>query len=69
MPDPKKFKVKNLVSKMLGGKVPNSGNTDIPGTLAVGNVAKDLMGSPKPKSLVSNVAKKGMSYIQKKKKD
>ena len=49
-------------------KFKNGGGNDIPGTLAVGNVAKDLMGPPKRKKLVSNVLKKAAKLSQQKKK-
>ena len=62
MPNPKKFKVKNLVSKMLGGKVPNSGNSDIPGTTAVGNNSVNFMTPKNPKKVTSKVLKKASKY-------
>lgn len=49
-------------------KSKNGGGNDIPGTLAVGNVAEDLMGPPKRKKLVSNVLKKAAKLSQQKKK-
>ena len=58
----------NYALDYMKKKSKKRGSNDIPGTLAVGNVAEDLMGPPKRKKLVSNVLKKAAKLSQQKKK-
>ena len=62
------FKNKVVDRLMDDDKKKKKKSSGIPGTLAVGNVARDLMGSPKPKKVVSSVLKKAASVAANKKK-
>lgn len=74
-PDPKNYKGKaakyfaDLTEYKNKGEVKSMyyDGGDIPGTLAVGDVAEDLMGPKQPKSLVANVLRKAKKMADKKK--
>lgn len=62
------FKNKVVDRLMDDDKKKKKKSSGIPGTLAVGNVARDLMGPPKPKKVVSSVLNKVATAVKKKNK-